>query len=114
MVTVVTGLEISLVSEECSSVLPTAQHAEPSTQGRGELDLNYVTQSSETPVAQPCELDEAATSLEWFRSAFSQVEKNGVITLKDFKHRAKKDVSHDEHNHRQWRRVIMIPCNTQS
>ena len=90
MVTVVTGPEISLVSEECSSVLPTAQHAEPSTQGQGELDLNYVTQSS---VAQPCELDEAATSLEWFRSAFSQVEKNGVITLKDFKHRVKKDVS---------------------
>lgn len=90
MATVVPGPEISLISEECGSV----QHAasETSTQGQGELDLIYVTQSSETA---PCELDsgEAATSLEWFRSTFSQVEKNGIITLKEFKHRAKKDVS---------------------
>ena len=99
MATVIAGPEISLVSEECGSV----QHAEPSTQGQGELDLNYISQSSETA---PCELDsgEAATSLEWFRSAFSQVEKNGIITLKDFMHRAKKDVSlklklHNHLNH---------------
>jgi hypothetical protein len=93
MATVVNGPEISLVSEESNSVLPTAQQAEPPSsqgQGSGELDLNDITQSS---AAQPCELDEVATSLEWFRSTFSHVEKNGIITLKDFKHRAKKDVS---------------------
>ena len=98
MATVVTGPEISPVSEDCSSdsILPTVrQHAKPSTIGgeaQGErLDLNDVTQSS---APQPCDsLDEEATSLEWFRSTFSHVEKNGIITLKDFKHRAKKDVS---------------------
>ena len=98
MATVISGPEISLVSEGGSST-PHARHTDPpSNEGQassqGELDLNGVTQSSDTPVAHPCELDEleAATSLEWFRSVFSQVEKNGVITLKDFKHRAKKDV----------------------
>lgn len=86
MVTVVEGAEICLASEERSSELLTTQHAEPSTQPLGQGGLG----SLETPG----ELDEleAATSLEWFRSTFSQVEKNGVITLKDFRHRAKKDV----------------------
>ena len=101
MATVVTGLEITLASEDCSSVLPTArQHAEPSTLGeaQGELDLNDITQSS---APQLCDsLDEEATSLEWFRSTFSHVEKNGIITLKDFKHRAKKDVSINLERHK--------------
>ena len=33
--------------------------------------------------------DETANMLEWFRSIFSQIERNGIITLKDFKEKAR-------------------------
>lgn len=33
--------------------------------------------------------DETANMLEWFRSTFSQIERNGIITLKDFKEKAR-------------------------
>lgn len=93
MVTVVAGPEIDLVAEECGVVVP-ARSAGLST--RGEQCMNDVLQLSEAAVTvQPSE-DERL--LEWFRFVFSQVEKNGTITLKDFKHAAtsKKDVSsHD-------------------
>ena len=96
MATVVTNLEINQVPEECGLVPVDIEHAGLSTQG--ELDMDgTVTQSSEQvgalqQVAQPCK-DEPARLIEWFRSTFSQVENNGIITRKDFKHTAKKDVS---------------------
>lgn len=58
------------------------------SQGKGANQADCHEDQEQLQANTGCK-DETANMLEWFRSTFSQIERNGIITLKDFKEKAR-------------------------